>query len=244
VRESDTVARLGGDEFTIILQGIACPQDALHVAAQVVKQLRAPIDAGGGRECLIGASVGIALYPHHGRDLDTLLAHADQAMYQSKHSGKNTFTLYEPAPSDHEAVPRQPLIVWTRDREVGVSIIDEQHKELMDRLNSLVDALTDAESRETIKRLLEGLLNFTRHHFTTEENLMRRYSYEHIGPHHHQHQSLLDDLLRIDQDFEADGLTRTLLAVKNWFFKHIKHSDVPLACHLLAHGYKGADEPS
>lgn len=87
-RASDTLARIGGDEFTLILSGIHLKADVEKVAASLLEALASPfqIDGQGIR---IGASIGISLFPDHGRNGDELLQQADFAMYAAKRSGKN-----------------------------------------------------------------------------------------------------------------------------------------------------------
>jgi diguanylate cyclase (GGDEF)-like protein len=87
VRESDTVARLGGDEFVVVLPDLTRMEDAVPVAEKIQQSLFDPA-AGGGR-LFLGASVGLACYPEHGLDQDTLLARADAAMYEVKRAGGN-----------------------------------------------------------------------------------------------------------------------------------------------------------
>ncbi|MBF0285597.1 MAG: EAL domain-containing protein [Magnetococcales bacterium] len=90
VRQSDTVARLGGDEFTIILTDVAHPEAASAVAQKLITSVRQPIPLLG-QDVHVGASVGIALYPSDAPDMETLIKHADMAMYQAKEAGRNTF---------------------------------------------------------------------------------------------------------------------------------------------------------
>jgi diguanylate cyclase (GGDEF)-like protein len=92
VRHSDTVARLGGDEFIVMLNEISNVGDAVLVGEKLVSALRAPFSLREG-PATIGASVGVSVYPEHGVSADILIQKADQAMYVSKHKGKNTCTM-------------------------------------------------------------------------------------------------------------------------------------------------------
>lgn len=85
LRQSDTLARLGGDEFALLLIDTG-PEDSKHVAERVLEKLEHPFDIQD-QQLHIGGSLGIACFPEHGKDLETLLKHADIAMYQAKHSG-------------------------------------------------------------------------------------------------------------------------------------------------------------
>lgn len=90
VRTSDTLARLGGDEFTMILS-IREPRDAQVVAEKVLQVIRQPYDLNGKLADKVGASIGIALYPQNGTQALDLVKAADNAMYEAKQAGKNTF---------------------------------------------------------------------------------------------------------------------------------------------------------
>jgi len=91
VRESDTVARLGGDEFVIVLPDLAGVKHAEAVAEKVLAALFDPEVAEG--KIFLGASVGLACYPEHGQDQDSLLGRADAAMYAAKRAGGNAYRL-------------------------------------------------------------------------------------------------------------------------------------------------------
>ena len=88
LRETDTLARIGGDEFTILLPGLRTREDAACVADKLVSDMAKPF-ALAGIEVFLTASVGIAMYPDDGEDIETLLRHADLAMYHVKSRGKN-----------------------------------------------------------------------------------------------------------------------------------------------------------
>lgn len=91
VRTEDTVSRFGGDEFGIVLASVAQPQDCEQVAGKILQALAQPFDLDG-TAVHVHASVGAALFPRHGGDIATLVAHADAAMYAAKNTGKNRFS--------------------------------------------------------------------------------------------------------------------------------------------------------
>jgi len=88
-----TLARLGGDEFTILLREIKEPQDASRVAQRMVDLFLQPFCIED-RAIFISTSIGIALYPGDGRDVDTLLKNADTAMYHAKEKGRNHYQFF------------------------------------------------------------------------------------------------------------------------------------------------------
>lgn len=92
VRQSDTVARVGGDEFTIIIRNVKdTPSiDKLVLKIQKVLQHEMHIDS---IICKVDSSIGVAIYPEHGKDSETLLKNADSAMYKVKRNGKNGFSV-------------------------------------------------------------------------------------------------------------------------------------------------------
>jgi diguanylate cyclase (GGDEF)-like protein len=91
LRETDTVARVGGDEFLLIAAGINSSDDAAVIAEKVIRLVSQPVILDRDHQAIVGASIGIALYPDNGRDVDHLITLADQAMYRVKNSGKNGF---------------------------------------------------------------------------------------------------------------------------------------------------------
>jgi diguanylate cyclase (GGDEF)-like protein len=86
LRPEDTLARFAGDEFTVLLPDIPGATYANSVAQMLVRTLRRPILLGS-QELHVGASIGIAMYPRDGRDAQTLIKHADIAMYEAKARG-------------------------------------------------------------------------------------------------------------------------------------------------------------
>jgi diguanylate cyclase (GGDEF)-like protein len=88
VRQTDLVARLGGDEFVALLYGVSHSEQASNVAEKIRQSLEQPFELGGITARLT-VSIGIARYPDDGKDKQSLLHHADQAMYAAKRHGGN-----------------------------------------------------------------------------------------------------------------------------------------------------------
>ena len=106
IRDTDTVARLGGDEFAIVSPGAGDEGDALVLAERIRAGLEAPF-ALAGLTVEVEASVGIALYPDHGDDVEALIRHADVAMYNGKKTHRPM--LYSPK-DDHYSPDRLALV--------------------------------------------------------------------------------------------------------------------------------------
>ncbi len=95
LRKTDTVTRFGGDEFLILLNNISDAEDITKVAAKVLGAFREPFVLKG-QEIFVTASAGISVYPADGEDAETLIKHADIAMYTAKEKGKNQCALCSP----------------------------------------------------------------------------------------------------------------------------------------------------
>jgi diguanylate cyclase (GGDEF)-like protein len=95
VGPTDFVARLGGDEFAIVQTAVASSADAINLVQRVFNAIREPFDCLG-HQVSTDASIGIALAPEHGVDLDQILKNADLAMYAAKSAGRRTYRFFEP----------------------------------------------------------------------------------------------------------------------------------------------------
>lgn len=96
VRETDTVARLGGDEFTVILSEFSDRTQIERIAQHIIQELGKPFSLGESDLGYISATIGITLYPEDAEDIDSLLKHADQAMYRAKAEGRSRFGYFTP----------------------------------------------------------------------------------------------------------------------------------------------------
>src|SRR6266576_2532622 len=96
VATTDFVARLGGDEFAIVQTAVKTPADVTELVRRVFDAIREPYECFG-HQVTTDASIGIALAPQHGVDLDQILKNADLAMYAAKSAGRRTYRFFEPA---------------------------------------------------------------------------------------------------------------------------------------------------
>jgi diguanylate cyclase (GGDEF)-like protein/PAS domain S-box-containing protein len=96
LREGDTLARLGGDEFTLLLPQINQREDAVKIAHKILTALEQPFHIDD-HELFASVSIGIARFPNDGETIDSLIKHADIAMYHAKASGRNNYQFYSQA---------------------------------------------------------------------------------------------------------------------------------------------------
>ncbi|TSE25608.1 putative signaling protein [Tepidimonas sediminis] len=94
IRAEDTVARLGGDEFVLLLGGLGGAAELERALTRVCETVARPMTLPQG-EALVHASIGVTLYPVNDSDADTLLRHADQALYQAKQQGGNRYVMFD-----------------------------------------------------------------------------------------------------------------------------------------------------
>ncbi|WP_312602016.1 MULTISPECIES: putative bifunctional diguanylate cyclase/phosphodiesterase [Pseudomonas] len=100
LREEDTLARMGGDEFVLILNDIQLQTLPISLR-RLLETLSQPYEIDG-QSLEIAGSIGVTIYPNDNEDPDTLLRHADQAMYQAKQDGRNRFQIFD-VPTNNEA---------------------------------------------------------------------------------------------------------------------------------------------
>jgi diguanylate cyclase (GGDEF)-like protein/PAS domain S-box-containing protein len=92
-RKSDTIARIGGDEFVLVLPQVCQPANASRLAQRILDVFREPL-VFDGHQLNITTSIGIAVYPEDGKDIEILLKNADTAMYQAKEQGRDMYRFY------------------------------------------------------------------------------------------------------------------------------------------------------
>lgn len=95
LRASDTIARIGGDEFFLLITEIAGEEDVSEAAERILRAFSEPVKCDG-HTLSVTTSIGVTVYPDHGEDIETLVKHADTAMYMAKEQGRNRYCFYAP----------------------------------------------------------------------------------------------------------------------------------------------------
>ncbi len=134
----------------------------------------------------------------------------------------------------------RPFLVWRDEFEVGVQIIDDQHRTLVELVNELGDDLVAGRDRDEVLGSLRALIRFTAEHFATEERLMSEHGGGPGEEHHRaEHRRLFDEVraLTLDEEStEADAAAVTMRFLRDWLLRHIEVEDRPLSDWLRRHG--------
>jgi hemerythrin-like metal-binding protein len=127
------------------------------------------------------------------------------------------------------------MIPWLERYEVGVAVIDGQHREMLELVNRLLAGLGEGRERAELVETLRELVRATEHNIATEERLMQEHG---LSPAHHAdaHTRLLEAIRRFDLRLDADGLAGSASWLREWLLGHIEEDDRPLAQMLRARG--------
>jgi hemerythrin len=128
-------------------------------------------------------------------------------------------------------------IQWTPDLAVGVGEIDQQHRELYDRVNALLTAMAEGRGTQDVDETLRFLGEYVVRHFSMEEALMRRHRYPAYEAHKREHELFVEDFKRLSQKAAASGVRTTLVLevqkqLGNWLRHHIGQVDRALGAFL------------
>jgi len=127
-------------------------------------------------------------------------------------------------------------IVWDADNELGIPIIDEQHRAIVSTINSLFYFIHGKLSLIALKPTLRILEEYTRLHFTTEEMLMEKAGYSGYGDHVLLHRELAERTIKIAREpLEADSAHEVLGFLREWWLNHINCEDREYAPSLRRH---------
>ena len=133
-----------------------------------------------------------------------------------------------------------PLMTWTEKLSVGVRVLDDDHKRLVAMVNELYEAMQAGHGKETLGRILNDLVNYTKVHFAREEKLFAQTGYSASGPHKREHDTLTGQALDVQRKYAAGANAALSIEVlhflKDWLINHIQGSDQKYRSHLNARG--------
>jgi hemerythrin len=121
-------------------------------------------------------------------------------------------------------------IEWDESLSVGIDLIDEQHKMLIQRLKAVTEAIESNQGEGTIAKTLDFLLDYTDFHFSEEEEQMARHNYPGLDLQKQQHEEFKDSVKKLAADFEQEGAIKDIADhirdfLFNWLIKHIEEVD-------------------
>jgi hemerythrin len=122
-------------------------------------------------------------------------------------------------------------IEWSDALAIGVEVIDDQHKNLIERLNRVSVALASNQGEKEVASTLDFLIKYTDYHFSEEEKYMEKYNYPGLAEQKEKHDIYKKLLTQLEEEFIEDGASKALAnsidtLLINWLTKHIEGIDV------------------
>lgn len=132
-----------------------------------------------------------------------------------------------------------PLIEWNDSFSVQNLAMDQQHQHLFELLNQLHAAMSQGKGKETLPKVFDSLVQYTKSHFAAEEVLLQKYNYPGLVLQKRQHAELIAQVVRLQNQYLAGDLgssieTRDFL--KQWLIEHIQGSDQKYGAFLKQKG--------
>lgn len=143
---------------------------------------------------------------------------------------------------NNSSVPKNVLIQWNSSFSVKHAELDEQHKKLVNLINSLYSAFKQGKGTNELSKILIELISYTSHHFSAEEKIMREIEFNKIEEHLEEHKELVRQVVQFQKDFDAGKVTigyDIMNFLKDWLEKHILESDMMYAEFIQASATSG-----
>jgi hemerythrin len=133
-----------------------------------------------------------------------------------------------------------PLMEWNQELSVGVNLLDQDHKKLVQLINDLYDAMKAGHSKDSLGAILDGLVNYTKLHFAHEEQYFAQANYPDSAAHKKEHDDLTKQVLEIQAQYRQGATGALSLKVMNflrhWLVDHIQGCDKKYGPHLNSKG--------
>lgn len=120
------------------------------------------------------------------------------------------------------------LIEWNDSFSVNIVEIDNQHKNLINMINELYNAMSKGRSKEIMEEIISKMINYADYHFTTEEDLMLKYGYGEYISHKNEHNSFIEKVKKFNEDYKSGALflsVEVLTFLSTWLKNHILGTD-------------------
>ena len=129
-------------------------------------------------------------------------------------------------------------IQWNSSLATGVAEIDNQHQELIKRINNLLEAMREGKGKETLEKIISFLDEYVIVHFGTEEEYMDQYNYPEYSTHKEEHQSFIVYFNNLKKELASEGPTSVLVIqtqrkLSEWWENHIALLDKKLGEYLI-----------
>jgi len=127
--------------------------------------------------------------------------------------------------------------IWTKELAIGNSLIDAQHKQLINSVNELMDACIRRKGRASLGSTLDFLIDYTLKHFSDEENIQLQYRFPEYASHKRLHETFKVSIGELEQQLKEEGPSVALVAKLNsslggWLLHHLKVEDKKLGDHI------------
>jgi hemerythrin-like metal-binding protein len=120
------------------------------------------------------------------------------------------------------------LFVWTSSYELGIHLIDEQHKKWLGIMNKLYNAFIRKEAKDVILQIINEMQEYTQYHFSTEERYFKQFGYAKEASHLSLHENFKKELVKFRNEYESNPMSLTykvMTFMQNWLREHILESD-------------------
>lgn len=131
-------------------------------------------------------------------------------------------------------------IEFTDDLKLDITVIDDQHRKLVNLINDLIDMEAIQTDTQAIPQALEALSDYIFVHFQAEEEMMKAAEYPALAEHHDQHAEFVKKVIQFNQQYRngAENLGADMLVyLRTWLIEHIKGEDPKFVPHFKAHGF-------
>ena len=146
----------------------------------------------------------------------------------------------------HNRIVKDRYLSWNDSYSVGIESIDNDHKKLILLINNLQTSIDYKTDNEFEKQTLDEVVDYTKYHFTREEDLMEKNGYSDFVAHKAQHQKMIDKVTELVQAYKKDeskgikagAIESLLMYLKSWLINHINGTDQEYSEYLISKGVK------